>query len=150
MNKKVYRQSLAAGIVVLAISATAFILTFEMPGLEAIFPRIASSILFLLGSALAVTNGLYLLRDAPTNEAPVVFSQFYNPALTLIIIIAYALGIKMLGFYVSTVMMMFVFMYFMGIDSIKTILFTTGVVTLLVYFVFSMQLRVPLPKGFLL
>ena len=150
MNKQVFRQNLAAGIVVVGVAAAAFVLSFEMPGSASIFPRIASSILFLLGFLLSITSILGLKRDTETGDKPVHLSQFINPAITLLIVLGYVLGMKTLGFYTSTVLMLMTFMYFMGITSIKTILIVTVIVTALVYLVFSVQLRVPLPTGVLL
>lgn len=150
MNKRVFKQDMIAGLIVLAIALFAFAFTFEMPGSAPLFPRIASSILFLLGLVLVVTSYTGIRRGRPTDRKPVLASVFYNPALTLLIVIAYIIGMRLLGFYVSSLLMIAGMMYFLGARSVKSIILVTVIVTAVVYLIFTVQLRVPLPRGLLM
>lgn len=67
----------------------------------------------------------------------------------LALLILYVLAVIYIGFYISTPAMLVIYMYFMGIRNIKTILITTAVVMAFVYCLFTLQLGVPLPAGIL-
>lgn len=150
MSKRYFRQNLVAGLVVMAVGAAAFLLTFGMPGNAPIFPRVASTLLFLLGGILALLNGFAMWGRTDDDLKPVAFADFINPLYSLIIMIGYAAAITLAGFYVATILMMIIYMLHLGVRSIKTVVGVTALVVVLVYLVFSLQLEVPLPKGFLI
>ena len=150
MNNKSCRQNLVAGLIVMTIGALAFIFTFGMPGHAPIFPRIASSLLFALGFILVVINWLEMRKPHEMQTGTIPLSNFINPLYTLIIMIAYAVAINILGFYTATAAMQLFYMYHLGIRSVKTMVGVTLIVCAAIFFVFSLQLEVPLPKGFLI
>ena len=65
------------------------------------------------------------------------------------LLILYVLAVVNIGFYIATPIMLVCYMWFMGIRKIRTILITTVIVMAFVYILFTMQLKVPLPKGIL-
>lgn len=150
MNRRYYRQNVVAGLIVMAVAAAAFGFSFGMPGHAPVFPRIASTLLFVLGTILAVTSGLGMNREGETQRKPVEFSSFINPLYSLILMVAYVVGVHFLGFYTATALMLLVYMYHLGIRSVKTMAVVTLVVCVAVFFVFSLQLEVPLPRGILI
>ena len=150
MTRRYYRQNMIAGLVVAAVGVAAFFLTLGMPGHAPIFPRVASVLLAVLGVFLAVASGLGMKHEEQLDKKPVALHAFINPVYSIIIMVAYAAAIKITGFYTATALMMIVYMHHLGVRSAKTILGVTAIVSVLVYFVFTMQLDVPLPAGFLL
>ncbi len=149
MNSQYYRQNVIAGLVVMAVGVAAFALTFGMPGNAPVFPRVASSLLFILGTILMVSS-LISLKRGDAGKQPVAAGDFINPLYSVIIMVGYAYAITLAGFYTATVAMLIIYMYHLGIRSAKTIIGFTAVVAVLVYFVFTVQLDVPLPRGLLL
>lgn len=120
-----------------------------MPGDAVVFPRIASSILTVLGVLLIGSNLRSNRVASKAKERAMSVSDLKNPAIALLIVIAYVLGIKNIGFYASTLVVLPVFMRFLGIRSLKRILLITLVVSAIVYLIFSVQLGVLLPAGIL-
>ncbi len=149
MSTQYYRQNVIAGLVVMAVGVAAFLLTFGMPGNAPVFPRVASSLLFILGTILMISS-LVSLKRGDAGKKPVAAGDFINPLYSVIIMVGYAYAINLAGFYTATVAMMIIYMYHLGIRSAKTIVGFTAVVAVLVYFVFTVQLDVPLPRGLLL
>lgn len=150
MNRKYHRQNIAAGLVVMAVGIAAFAFSIGMPGHAPVFPRIASTLLFVLGVILAVISGMELNKQEEMKRYPVELFSFVNPLYSLILMVAYVVCIDILGFYTATAAMQIGYMYHLGIKSVKTMAIVTTVVCLVVFFVFSIQLEVPLPKGILI
>lgn len=149
-NKRVFIQNIIAGAIVSAISAGAFVMTYYMPRRVVLFPRMGSLAMLFLGLLLVAVNVHRLRANAPTKKKPVEAAAFWNPLLTILIVAAYCAGMSILGFYVSTVLAMIGFMYFLGQRSWKTILGVTALITVIVWFFFSVQLKLPLPAGLLI
>jgi hypothetical protein len=118
-----------------------------MPERVFIFPRIASGALFVFASALLLSN--IFLAKKQTKEA-VSVRMMKSPLVVYVIIALYVFLIPVAGFFVCSVVMMLVFMLYMNIRSIKSFLICIPIMIVFLYFVFSLQLGVPLPKGFLL
>lgn len=149
MNKRVYRQDIIAGIAVILIGIISFILTLSMPGKAPIFPRLISAAFLVFGILLAVTSYTKLKKDVPTEEKVSELKDFKYPVIVFALLILYVLAVVNIGFYIATPIMLVCYMWFMGIRKIRTILITTVIVMAFVYILFTMQLKVPLPKGIL-
>lgn len=149
-DKKAYRQSLWVAGIVMAFALAAFLFSLPMPGNAPVFPRMASGFLFFCGGALMVGSVRRHRRgEAPEVEA-VPLSALRSPASTLGIAVLYVLGFKYIGFYVSTLAMVVGYMLYMGIRSVKTIAMVTGILLVFLYWLFTIQLGVPMPRGILL
>lgn len=151
MNKTGYKQNMIAGAIVALLGAVAFALTFQMPAKAAMFPRFGSSLLFLFGGILLLTNTLRSKggTDSVHNEEAVDISSFLYPMHSMLIIIGYVASFHILGFYPATILMIACFMYYLGCRSWTKICATTTIITIVIYLVFSLQLEVPLPVGML-
>lgn len=149
MNKRVYRQDIIAGGVIMLIGIAAFILAAGMPGKAPMFPRLVSSGLVILGILLIAGSALKIGKDVPTEEHPARLLEFQYPAIVLLLLIIYVLAVIHIGFYIATPVMLVAYMYLMGIRKIKTILIATVIVMAFVYCLFTLQLGVPLPAGIL-
>ena len=143
MNKQVYRQDMIAAVVIIMVGVAAFVLSLVMPG------KIVSSGLMVLGVLLIFDSIRKIRKDVPTDEEPARLGEFQSPVIVLALLILYVLAVIYIGFYISTPAMLVIYMYFMGIRNIKTILITTAVVMAFVYCLFTLQLGVPLPAGIL-
>lgn len=147
MNKRVYKQDIIAGVVIILLGISAFVMALSMPGNASMFPKIVSSGLMILGVLLILTSMDKIKKNVDTEEKAASIGEFKSPVMVLGLLILYVLGVIYIGFYISTPIMLVCYMFFMGIKNIKTILVTTAVVMIFVYCLFTMQLGVPLPAG---
>jgi hypothetical protein len=149
MNKRVYRQDMIAGVVIILIGLAAFILALGMPGKAPMFPKLVSCGLMIMGALMVVFSIRKIKKDTPTEEKAANLDEFKSPVIVLALLILYVLAVIYIGFYISTPIMLVGYMWFMGIRNKKTILVTTVIVMAFVYCLFTLQLGVPLPKGIL-
>lgn len=149
-DKKAFRQSVCVAVVIMAFAAAAFVLSFPMPGNAPIFPRMASAFLFICGFGLLI-EALNRKKKGEKSETPAVdFSAMQSPAVVFLIVVAYALGFRYVGFYTTTLVVTLALMLFMGVRSVKTLALVTVILLVFLYVLFTMQLGVPMPYGFLI
>ena len=141
-------QEIIASIIIILISIPAFIMTFDMPVRVRIFPRFASGAMFVFSAALLIIN-IVTRKKMETQEAAVSARLMKSPFIAYGIIVIYVILIPIIGFFVSSIIMMIVFMLYMNIRTIRTFLLCIPIVIGLLYVVFAWQLSVPMPKGFL-
>ena len=149
MNKRVYRQDMAAGVVLVLIGIAAFLLAIGMPGKAPLFPKIVSTGIAVLGILLILTSLSKINKDSETQAVPAEAKDFVFPLITLILLLIYVMAVITVGFYIATPIMLVGYMYLMGIRKVKPILVTTVIIMLFVYCLFTLQLNVPLPAGIL-
>jgi hypothetical protein len=140
-------QDLCIGGLFFLIAAWAFIQTLSMPEGEVLYARVVL-LLLLAFSAMLIASAVYK-RNVP-GGALVRLSQLEAPLVSTIIIIGYCIIIPVTGFYSASVVFMLAFMWYLGTRSLKSMLLTVGCLLVFIYFLFTIQLSVPLPKGFLL
>lgn len=148
-EKKAYRQSIAVSLVIMAFALAAIYFSLPMPGNAPIFPRMAAGFLFLCALGLLVGTVLRKKKGEAPETAAVDFGAMQSPLVTLVLVIAYAVGFKYIGFYVTTFVITIALMLYMGIRSVKTIGLVVIVLTAFLYGLFTMQLKVPMPHGLL-
>ena len=68
-----------------------------------------------------------------------------NPLMALGLILLYALGFQYVGFYVTTFVVTTLLMLFMGIRSVRTMVLVEVILLVFLYWLFSVQLKVPMP-----
>lgn len=147
MNKNIHKRDIVTGLVLTAIAAGAYILALPMPGNASVFPKIASSVLALLGVLLVITSAVKMKKDIPIHEEPLVLRSMIKPLIYVAMILIYVLAIKHVGFYLSTTIILALYMFVMGIRKPSTLIITVVVVMVLIYLVFTVMLKVRLPKG---
>lgn len=147
MNKQVYGQDIAAGIVILLIGAAAFLLAFDMPGKAPLFPRIVAVGIMVLGALLVLTSMVKIKKNVDTEAVPAGAKELIFPLITLALLFVYVMAVITVGFYIATPVMLVGYMYLMGIRKVKPILVTTVIIMAFVYCLFTLQLNVPLPAG---
>lgn len=149
-EKKAYRQAKIVAVVIMVFAAAAFALSAPMPGNAPIFPRMASAFLFLCGLGLLIGT-IRRQKKGEKPEVPAVdYTALQSPVVVFLLVVAYALGFKYIGFYATTLVITVAMMVYMGIRSIKTLALVTVILLAFLYWLFTFQLGVPMPYGFLL
>ena len=111
------------------------------------FPKIASSVLGILGFLLIITTVVQRKKNLPVDGEPVVLNTLVKPLIFLIMMIVYVAAIKHIGFYLSTTVVLGFYMFIMGIRKPSTLTISVVVVMTVLYIVFTMMLKIRLPKG---
>lgn len=145
MGKRAIQEIVCSGITI-AVAIVAFVLTFDMPERVFIFPRIASVTLFVFAVALLGVNIITVKKQA---HEMAVIRMMRSSFVVYVIISLYVALIPVIGFFVCSIVMMLIFMLYMNIRSIISFLICIPVMVAFLYFVFLLQLEVPLPQGLL-
>lgn len=149
-GKTILKQDIVLGLVVAVFGAVALASTLSFPESSILYPRIVTSLIVVLGLLLTFKSAWDLKRGKYPEGCPVALARMKFPAIAYLIIVAYVVLIDVLGFYVSTVLFMTVFMRFMNIKSLKTILLTEAVLLIFVVLLFNFGLKVRFPAGLLI
>lgn len=144
-EKKAFRQSICVSVIIMAFSVAAFLFSLPMPGQAPIFPRMAAAFLFLCGLGLLIGSIRRRNKGEPADVPAVDFSKLQSPFITLALMVVYALGFRYVGFYVTTAVITLALMLFMGIRSIRTLVLVEVVLLAFLYFLFTIELKVPMP-----
>jgi len=140
-------------IVWFLISLYIFIESFGLPaggwaggkGIGArFFPQLISVIIGIC-SLILLLRAFFLISS--NKSAKVSFSLDIRLVFGIIIFIVYILIVSPLGFCVTTVAFLFIFSIYQGGENLLTILVLSILITLLLYLMFSVWLKVDLPKG---
>lgn len=172
MKKKYYDiiLGLACLLVGVAIFTGTYFFRFAPIGREfgpQIYPRMVSALLVLLGS-ISLLRPLRDLRNTSrgnhttnkdsksgqTNKTPKEsflkgFLLRNRVLCSFVLFILYYVAINVVGYYVSTVVFLIVFMLFLGLKSYMWIFVATTGFLLFVYSFFSWWMHLPIPHGFL-
>ena len=134
--------------IIYAVCALFLYLTLEFPPAAQTYP-------LCLITALALLNTLYvakmvhgLLRQGVINDLPEVFAGFQPRQFFLVAAgcVLYVAGVFALGFYLTSVIYLIVMLLLLKV-SLKVTLITVVAMGALIYLVFSLFLKVPLPVG---
>ena len=104
--------------------------------------------LFILNTLFVILNVIKLKKTGMENDLHSVFegflkSQFFT-VLTACVI--YIVGVYYIGFYITSIAYLIIIMSFLKVP-LKSSVLTVLVLGLVIYFVFTMFLKVPLPMG---
>jgi len=159
VNLKKIRINIVSSVLFLAFGVFLLLIPHVtgMAAGSALFPRIISVCILLLSVFLLAQNLPRLLKaraggaqEGSAEEKAITLhgaTDFLVPAIGIML---YIVCINVIGFYVTTSVFLFASMRLLGYKNLKvTILSTIGTVAFL-YFLFHMQLRVPLPQGIFL
>lgn len=102
-------------------------------------------------SLLALVQVITLLRRRrKTAKTARIQANIRQRGVIITAVILYPVGIFLVGFYPMTIAMIPAVAYFLGIKKIGIVILTTVVVTMTVYFAFTLMLQLQMPKGILL
>ena len=114
------------------------------------FPQVVLGIFFLLAAILFVLAIVKTARNISKGDVKLEWGTKILKAHGIWGIMAgYVIMIIVIGFFPATIIASPVLMLYFGIRKIKVLVLVTIIMTLLVYFVFVIQLRSPLPVGIL-
>lgn len=108
------------------------------------FPQALSALLFIASISLIVQA---LKGNALKNLEAIDKKGFIRAVVTLIIALTYLFVMQVVGFYISTALFLFVTMKYLGQRNNLTTLIISVSIASIVYGIFSMFLKIPLPEG---
>jgi uncharacterized protein with PQ loop repeat len=148
--KKQIHHDVYIGLVMLFVSLVALIKALPMPENAAQFPELM--IVILIAFSLWITyQGIKKTQLINSGKAKkddtISFEKTKMPLISFVIVVIYTMLIEVLGFFASTTLFVAAFMYFYKIKDLKKIIITLVGLNAFIYFLFVIQLNVPLPKG---
>ncbi len=148
------KSDLIGGGIFVSLGVFILLWTLGFPTLEkehpgpALFPRILA-VLFIFFGGIVFYRGWKDGGTKAESEEEASFSpNYFNPIFVLILVGMYIGLSPVLGFYISSTLVLFLMMLKLQVPYLKGILISV-LLTLFVNFMFSKLLRVPLPIGFL-
>ncbi len=127
------------------VGIAALVRAWSYPAQTKMMPIINSVALIILSFLLGVRS----IRKEKSSEENVVQTEEPLSRVFFVggIIFAYIASIEILGFYSSTILFLFLFMFLMRAASwLVTTLVSVGT-TVVIYFFFETLLNIPIPKG---
>ena len=127
------------------VGIAALVRAWSYPAQTKMMPIIYSVALIILSFLLGVRS----IRKEKSSEENVVQTEEPLSRVFFVagIIFAYIASIEILGFYSSTILFLFLFMFLMRAASwLVTTLVSVGT-TVVIYFFFETLLNIPIPKG---
>jgi len=142
-------QNLVIGLVVAAIGLFGMYNAIGMPDGTRPYTLVVTGIFTVLGLTLS-GNAIYY-RHKPAHDCGVVHAkEMVNPMIAFLMILVYTLLIPRVGFFITSAIFMLIMMVWMGYRKIVPMLLTTAIMLGFIYFLFVIQLSVPLPSGILM
>lgn len=150
-------KDLYLGIFLILLSILSYIETLSYPFESAYFPRFIIILLLLLGVAVLVREGILLRRTRAANSSDTPSTgkesglwktpAFRKVSLMVFSSLVYMVVMEQVGFFVTTLVYLPIMMKLLGIQKLRTILLSTGIVVLFIYLIFVSFLNVPFPDG---
>jgi|SRR5690625_4005908 len=155
MNKSVH-QDVFSGIVLLLITVVFYWQTFDLPDRAALFPEFILYILMFFSVAIII-NGIRKTKrekngeevERTDDEERITFSKIKMPLLILGILIVYLVVLDIVGFFVTTSLLIASILYILKVRKPLTYILTIVGVELFIYVLFVYFLNVNLPQGIL-
>jgi len=151
LKKVVFMKDYIVGISGLGLSLYVFVASkaFQKIGLgisedPAYYPRILAALMAMMSIGLLIGA----LKKRGKLQIRINKELLVNLSKFLVVLIAYILIMNPLGFIISTAMFSFSMIWLFG-GKKKQAVISALPISLLIYFLFSYLLRVPLPKGIL-
>lgn len=143
MNKKHIHQDVYIGIVGLLLCGIVWAINSGLPTDAGMMPRLLDGILVLL-SAIILIQGLQKSKLPEDQQGKKAFTvdAVKIPLITWLLVCAYILLFFFAGYFISTAVMLIVFMIYMKQKNIKVIVAITVIYLLIVYVVFVRMLSV--------
>ncbi len=150
------KKDVVNGVVTIAIAVAVFVGagSFSKGGASladnpALYPRILSVVVFVLGALLLVNTFLAVHRNSPSAKTGLWSSAGAKRVAALFgILIGYTAGIYLIGFVASTLAFTFCVPLLLG-TKVKTAVLVSIPVTVILYIVFFVFFKVPVLNGIL-
>lgn len=124
------------------VSALAFINSYSYPEESTIYVRFILAIFFVLSLVL------FFIKSDKQESVKTIFTSKRSKAFALMI--AYAILIPIVGFFVSTFLFGVVFMFIFNNKGLVKYMIVTFIFTLMMYGVFDVLLKIWFPTGLLI
>lgn len=138
-------RDVVAGIALVVFSIIGVINSMKLPHLSA--TRMSAGFYPGLLFILLGICGIILIFEGWRRDTKVPISKFYwdklIPIIVLFLVYAFLLGT--LGFQISTIIFVFLFMFILGIRKIFTLIWVPLVSTFVIYYVFDKIFMIRLP-----
>ena len=144
MKLKQIHAEVWLGEILIILAVIFYIMAGQFPNASAaVWPK-AVLIGIMILSALLVTHGLQMTKDADGN-ADLGGAVLKGPMASLVMIVAYAVCMSFTGYFVSTAIFLPLGMAALGQRNWKAILGVTVGLELFVWFLFVVQLQLRMP-----
>lgn len=145
------KSDIGVVVVMYAICLLFFTMTRQLKATAQIYPLCLIGALFLLNTLHLLRCVISLRKEGFINDFPEIFKDFM--ARQFFVVIAASIGYMILmyvaGFYLSSIIYLVGVQWFLGVPKIPLCI-TVVSMAVLIYAVFSLFLKVPLPVGMLL
>jgi putative tricarboxylic transport membrane protein len=151
---KMRKSDLIGGGIFVSLGIFILLWTLGFPTLDkdhpgpALFPRILAALFIFFGGIVFYRGWKDGKGEAESEEEASLPQNYFNPIFVLILVGIYIGLSQVLGFYITSTLVLFLMMLKLQVPYLRSILISV-LLTLFVNFMFSKLLRVPLPIGFL-
>ncbi|MEL7566886.1 MAG: tripartite tricarboxylate transporter TctB family protein [Dehalobacterium sp.] len=139
-------------IFTIVLMLTAILLYLEsnkFPKGADVFPKLMVGVILVLSVYEIIKHFASNKREEVGESGKKDWQEKYSPLIIFIFCIVLALLIKFLGFFTSITLFMAWTLWYLGMRKITSYIFSILGINLFIYFLFVMQLQVPLPRGIL-
>ena len=137
------------GLILMAFSAFFWSESFKFP-FGTGFPRVFLGIFLLMSTLLFVMGIIKTVKKISKGDVKVDWRNAIPRSQGIWgILVGYVILIHVIGFFPATIIASPAIMLFYGVRKIKSLVLVTVFLTLFVYLLFVLQLRVILPRGIL-
>lgn len=143
-------QDVYTGLSLIVISAIFLVMSYDLIAEARLFPLIFL-IIMIVFSILLIIKGVNRkeFNSHGDDEEKISIDLLKKPLVLFVGVFLYCLLINLIGFFLSSIIFMIAFMYLNKYKSYKSIIFSTLLTILFVYFIFVYQLNVAIPSGIL-
>lgn len=135
-------------IVLIIMALPLYLESNKFPTGGDVFPKLMVGVILVL-SVYEIIKYFMSNKQEAEESGEKDWREKYNPFIIFVFSIILALLIKFLGFFTAITLFTACTMWYLGIRKINSYIFSIIGINLFIYFLFVMQLQVPLPKGIL-
>lgn len=138
--------NLISGIIVTVLGLSFLILSFGInTNSSDIFnasfmPKIYTILIILFGVTIIINSFKNKLNTQSAKE-------YKGPIMTMFLVVIYVIAIPIIGYYLSTIIMIFSFLLIIRFENKVLLILTPFIASGLVYVIFEILLKVPIPAG---
>jgi putative tricarboxylic transport membrane protein len=130
-----------AAVVIFALSATMFVLSFNYGGGSQLFPRWISGAMIICSIALFIRGFI-----SPTDDERMNAGEIRRVALSIVLTLAYVALIVPIGFFTASLIYLPLAAYALGLRRHVLIWVTTIIYVFGIYYLFARIFYTPLPR----
>lgn len=150
---KFFNTETISGLISILVGSFFYYLTLDFSEIEtdilgaSFLPRLYSVLLIIFGVIL-ITKKI-IKSDTDRKNQSGEFKGFIYGLSSMVIVFVYILILPYIGFYVATILIMLILLYFLKVRKVYILLSVSIGVALFVFVLFEKLLKVPISTGFL-